>query len=213
MTNYISYFAPAGWTITYNPKPIPNREHDYDFVHDNYDGENGLCGTAKDYLNAIHNIFEIIRDGDMAHEVIGKPAPDISHIDVALSPDGKLTVKEEAYTGNTYTNVASVVLGMHNGKFDKKMAMHKLGMTFINREPTASGVKYNGYTVTPGADIQTSGWCQTDHKEKYIQTCKEVIRLSLVNLIDQSKTQLVNLMQPAAAIQPAQDDDSSLSMK
>ena len=25
------------WTITYNPKPIPDRRHDYDVVHDDYD--------------------------------------------------------------------------------------------------------------------------------------------------------------------------------
>lgn len=27
-----------GYTISYNPKPIPTRAHDYDFVHDDYDG-------------------------------------------------------------------------------------------------------------------------------------------------------------------------------
>lgn len=51
--------APTGWTITHNPKPIPNSQHDYDFVHENYDGENGLCGTASSATNAIDQIFEI----------------------------------------------------------------------------------------------------------------------------------------------------------
>jgi hypothetical protein len=26
------------WVITYNPKPIPFRGHDYDLVHEDYDG-------------------------------------------------------------------------------------------------------------------------------------------------------------------------------
>ncbi len=35
-----------GYTITHNPKPIPTREHDYDYVHDEYDGpEDGRCGS------------------------------------------------------------------------------------------------------------------------------------------------------------------------
>lgn len=53
---------PEGWSITYNPKPIPVRCHDYDFVHDNYDGAdggNGLCGTASSIDDAIEQIEEI----------------------------------------------------------------------------------------------------------------------------------------------------------
>lgn len=35
-----------GYTITHNPKPIPTRGHDYDYVHDEYDGpEDGRCGS------------------------------------------------------------------------------------------------------------------------------------------------------------------------
>lgn len=53
-----------GWTIIYNPKSIPIRNHDWDFVHNEYDfctetGDNGLCGTAKSYDDAIEKIVEI----------------------------------------------------------------------------------------------------------------------------------------------------------
>lgn len=48
-----------GWHISYNPKPIPDKSHDYDFHHDDYDGENGLCGTAKDIEDAVKQINEI----------------------------------------------------------------------------------------------------------------------------------------------------------
>ena len=51
--------ALEGWTITKNPKPIPSRNDDYDFVHEDYDGENGLCGTAKSPIHAIQQILEI----------------------------------------------------------------------------------------------------------------------------------------------------------
>lgn len=50
---------PEGWSITYSPKPIGNGRHDYDFYHDNYDGENGLAGTAEDIYDAIEQINEI----------------------------------------------------------------------------------------------------------------------------------------------------------
>lgn len=50
---------PEGWNISYNPKPIPNRSFDYDFYHDDYDGENGLCGNAASVEDAIEQIKEI----------------------------------------------------------------------------------------------------------------------------------------------------------
>ena len=53
------------WTISYNPPPIPIRCHDYQFVHDNYDGAdggNGLCGTAPSVIDAIDQIREIEAD-------------------------------------------------------------------------------------------------------------------------------------------------------
>lgn len=46
----------------YAPKPIPDRRHDYDFWHDNYDGAdggNGLCGTASSIEDAMRQIREI----------------------------------------------------------------------------------------------------------------------------------------------------------
>ena len=52
-----------GWSITYNPKPIPDRRYDYDFVHEDYDGPgNGLCGTAASVIDAIEQIAEIEED-------------------------------------------------------------------------------------------------------------------------------------------------------
>ena len=51
-----------GWSITHNPKPIPDFSHDWDFVHEDYDGENGLCGTAAGYHNAVHAIIELEKE-------------------------------------------------------------------------------------------------------------------------------------------------------
>ncbi len=50
---------PEGWIIEFNPKPIPDRQFDYDFYHEDHDGENGLCGTAKDIEDAVNQINEI----------------------------------------------------------------------------------------------------------------------------------------------------------
>lgn len=51
---------PTGWNISHNPKPIPDRRFDYDFWHDNYDGDaNSLAGTAASYADAIAQIKEI----------------------------------------------------------------------------------------------------------------------------------------------------------
>ena len=49
----------SDWTITKNMKPIPCRMHDFDFMHGDYDGENGLFGTACNYQDAIRQIIEI----------------------------------------------------------------------------------------------------------------------------------------------------------
>ncbi len=51
--------TPAGWTISSDPKPIPNRHYDVDFWHENHDGINGLCGTAPTREDAIKQIKEI----------------------------------------------------------------------------------------------------------------------------------------------------------
>jgi len=48
------------WIITYNPKPVPNRRHDYDAVHEDYDGpEDGRCFTAASVEEAIEEINEM----------------------------------------------------------------------------------------------------------------------------------------------------------
>lgn len=48
------------WTITYNPKPIPSRLNDWDYVHKDYDGpEDKRCGTAPSREAAIIYILEI----------------------------------------------------------------------------------------------------------------------------------------------------------
>ena len=51
--------TPEGWSVVFNPKPIPSRNFDYDFTHENFDGENGLCGTAASIKDAAQQIFEI----------------------------------------------------------------------------------------------------------------------------------------------------------
>ena len=54
--------CPPGWHIEKNTKPIPDRRHDYDFWHDNYDGAdggNGLAGTASSIDDALYQISEI----------------------------------------------------------------------------------------------------------------------------------------------------------
>jgi hypothetical protein len=54
-----------GWHIEKNLKPIPDRRHDYDFWHDDYDGAdggNGLCGTAESIVDAIKQIADIERE-------------------------------------------------------------------------------------------------------------------------------------------------------
>lgn len=50
---------PKGWHIEKNVKPIPNRSWDWDFWHDAHDGENGLCGTASSYEDAVEQCWEI----------------------------------------------------------------------------------------------------------------------------------------------------------
>jgi hypothetical protein len=51
-----------GWHIEYNPKPIPCRDIDYDYYHDDYDGAdggNGLAGMACSHDDAVRQIIEI----------------------------------------------------------------------------------------------------------------------------------------------------------
>ena len=51
-----------GWYIAHDPKPIPSRDFDYDFHHDDYDGENGLAGSASSYNSAVLQIKSIEED-------------------------------------------------------------------------------------------------------------------------------------------------------
>jgi len=49
-----------GWHIEYNPKPIPIRFGvDWDFIHDDYDGENDLAGSGFSFLDCVDQIIEI----------------------------------------------------------------------------------------------------------------------------------------------------------
>jgi hypothetical protein len=51
-----------GWHIEYNLKPIPDRRHDYDFWHEDYDGVkdgNHLAGTAESIPDAMDQITEM----------------------------------------------------------------------------------------------------------------------------------------------------------
>lgn len=47
------------WVISYDPKPIPDRKHNWDFVHQDYGGENGLSGTGESIAHCIEQIKEI----------------------------------------------------------------------------------------------------------------------------------------------------------
>lgn len=48
-----------GWWIEKNVKPIPDRNHDYDFGHEDDDIDRGLHGTAPSVLDAMEQIKEI----------------------------------------------------------------------------------------------------------------------------------------------------------
>lgn len=51
-----------GWHIEYDPKPIPDRSHDYNYWHDEHDGAidgNHLCGTAGSVEDALEEINEM----------------------------------------------------------------------------------------------------------------------------------------------------------
>lgn len=51
------------WRIERNPKPIPDRRHDWDWYHVDYDGtpdsNDNRCGTASSATDAIRQIQEI----------------------------------------------------------------------------------------------------------------------------------------------------------
>lgn len=50
------------WDIVFDPKPIPDRNHDFEAVHTNYDGVdggNGLAVTGINLESVISQINEI----------------------------------------------------------------------------------------------------------------------------------------------------------
>lgn len=54
------------YQISYNPKPIPDRNHDWEFIHQDYDGPpDNRCGTAASQEDAIHQI-DLIWENDNA---------------------------------------------------------------------------------------------------------------------------------------------------
>jgi hypothetical protein len=53
-----------GWKIERNVKPIPDRNHDYDFFHDDVDVGNNLHGTAKNVEDALMQIQEIEEENE-----------------------------------------------------------------------------------------------------------------------------------------------------
>lgn len=58
----LELLIPKGWHIKYDPPPIPLRECDYQFYHDDYDGTdggNGLCGTGRSVIDCLRQIVEI----------------------------------------------------------------------------------------------------------------------------------------------------------
>ena len=54
--------VPKGWTISYNPPPIPTRLFDYNFSHIDYDLENDLCGLGVSIADCIRQIEELEQD-------------------------------------------------------------------------------------------------------------------------------------------------------
>lgn len=50
---------PEGWHIEYNPKPVPPRLGvDWDFWHDDNDGDNGLFGTGSSFEDCLRQISD-----------------------------------------------------------------------------------------------------------------------------------------------------------
>ena len=49
-----------GWHITYSPKSIPVRQHDWEAVHDDYDGPpDNRCVTGKSMKDVVEQIDAI----------------------------------------------------------------------------------------------------------------------------------------------------------
>lgn len=54
--------APKGWSIHYKPKPILERDFDWDYVHEDYDGapdsNDNRCGNAESFEACCEKIAE-----------------------------------------------------------------------------------------------------------------------------------------------------------
>ena len=63
-----------GYTIWFEPPPIPDRRNDWRFVHDNYDGApdafDPRCGTAESLEAAIVEI-DMVEEELLVREMIG----------------------------------------------------------------------------------------------------------------------------------------------
>lgn len=52
-----------GFSITHEPKPIPTKTMDYDWIHPDYDGAdggNGLCGNGQSVEDCKEQIDELL---------------------------------------------------------------------------------------------------------------------------------------------------------
>jgi|TARA_R110002074_G_scaffold72018_1_gene166077 hypothetical protein len=57
--------VPTGWKVELDLKPIPNRNHDWNWCHEFHDGDPFLSGTAAsrdDALQCIEEIMETWRE-------------------------------------------------------------------------------------------------------------------------------------------------------
>lgn len=54
--------VPEGWRVQFNPKPIPDRQFDYDFWHEDADDQNGLHGNAPSVEAAAVEAIEMHRE-------------------------------------------------------------------------------------------------------------------------------------------------------
>jgi len=54
---------PGGWSIEYDPKPIPMRNYDWNYCHEDFDGpDDPRCGTARDFASCLIAIRELEED-------------------------------------------------------------------------------------------------------------------------------------------------------
>jgi len=64
MTEYRDY------SISFDPKPIPYRDYDYNFAHKDYDGpEDKRCGNGGSIEDCKDKIDEQIEDADEADQL------------------------------------------------------------------------------------------------------------------------------------------------